>query len=242
MKEHKNDDLLIFLHIQKTAGSSLRTFVKKQYEEGETWFGRTLEDLKDIEKDKYQCLGGHFPYGIHENFSRPYSYFTMLREPIDRVISYYSFIQNKETHGKHDRSVGMDLKSFMKTFDSKTENFQTRRITGGKPNLEKAKEHLLRDFSFVGLTERFEESLYLMKKEYQWPTFSYKNRNITKTRLDKSEIPEKITSYIAERNELDIELYRFAGELFEAKLDSLTSQEKVEMNDFLERANELDKK
>jgi hypothetical protein len=238
MKQTK-EELLLFLHIQKTAGSTLRTFIKNQYDEDEIWFGSSLDKLKEYDPNKLKCVGGHFPYGIHQNFNRPFSYFTMLRDPVDRVLSYYYFIKNRPNRGKHERTAGMDIKDFMKTLENQTVNFQTKRLSGGKPNLEKAKQHLSQDFSFVGLTERFEESLFLMKKEYNWQNPEYKNRNITKQRAAKSELPKDVISFIEERNDMDIEIYRFAIKLFEKKLKSLSKKDRKEMNEFLNRDKEL---
>lgn len=227
------DELLIFLHIQKTAGSSLRNFVKRQYQRNQVWFGRSLSQLDDMDTDHLRCFGGHFNYGLHEKFDRPYSYFTILREPVDRVLSYYYFLQNKESSGKHDLAANMDILQFMEELATKTQNYQTRRITGGNPNLELAKQHLLEDFSFVGLKERFKESLFLLKKEYEWPNLQYNNRNVTAKRPEKAEISPAILDVIAEKNQMDIELYNFSAELFAERIQRLTPQERESMNKFL---------
>lgn len=229
----KNDQLLVFLHIQKTAGTSLRSFLSKQFDENQIWFGRSYQ-VKNLSNNKnVSCIGGHFQYGIHEELNRPYTYATMLREPVDRVLSYYYFIKEKSSSGKSKNANKMDIEDFMEEYDTKLCNYQTRRIAGGKLDLELAKKHLLEEFSFVGLTERFKESLYLMKREYHFPNLEYNTRNITKKRSSKDELPEKTINFIKQKNELDIELYQFAKELFKKKLRALSIKEKEELKAFL---------
>ncbi|MEH7237273.1 sulfotransferase family 2 domain-containing protein [Bacillus sp. JJ1562] len=211
--------LLIFMHIQKTAGSTLRSILNKEFGKENTWFGRTLDELPKDRIDELKCVGGHFEYGIHENFTRPYTYLTMLREPVDRVLSYYYFLKNNPARSKYDEVINMDLDMFLQNYKKQTSNYQTKRIAGGEINLEKAKQNLISDFSFIGLTERFDESLELMKKVYGLPNFKYKkSRNITQNRPSKQETPKSVIKMIEEHNELDIKLYQFVSKLFEQRL------------------------
>ncbi|MDQ0218886.1 sulfotransferase family 2 domain-containing protein [Peribacillus cavernae] len=230
-----DDQLVIFLHIQKTAGSSLITFIKKQYTREKTWFGSEdkLQALSQNETEGLSCIGGHFRYGIHEMFSKPSTYITMLRDPVDRIVSYYYYLLNRPDHGKYQRAKDLDFETFLNTFQTKTSNFQTRRITGGNPDLETAKKHLLENFSFVGLTERFEESLFLMKKEFDWTNTKYRNRNITSQRPDQRHVPDEVISLIEDNNKLDMELYRFAQDLFEKRIQSLDAKTKAELENHL---------
>jgi hypothetical protein len=65
--------------------------------------------------------------------------------------------------------------------DHYTRNEQVRRIAGVPPEkgpcteatLEKALEHLRTDFAVSGLTERFDESLILMKRRLGWSKYPY---------------------------------------------------------------------
>jgi hypothetical protein len=79
--------------------------------------------------------------------------------------------------------------------------------------LLRAKENL-QHFSVLGLTERFEESLALMKLRFGWKLESYSSFNVTRTRPKRRDLPQSTLDLIAERNRFDIELYESAARLF----------------------------
>jgi hypothetical protein len=64
----------------------------------------------------------------------------------------------------------------------------------------------------------------------------YENRNITGERPNLKQVPTKIISLIKENNELDMELYRFAQELFEKKVDSLDIISKLQLRKYVKHS------
>ncbi len=90
---------VIFLHIAKTAGTSIVQFFRDRMpselitSHGEfLQFSGTQEERVDQLK-KYQFLSGHFGYrDIAPLLEESYS-FTFLRDPVDRVMSLYKFFQ-----------------------------------------------------------------------------------------------------------------------------------------------------
>jgi hypothetical protein len=77
---------VLFMHIPKAAGSSFRTyfsrFTKKIYIH--------LENQNFVSADKACLLTGHFGYSFIKSASFRHS-FTILRDPIERIISLYRF-------------------------------------------------------------------------------------------------------------------------------------------------------
>ena len=67
----------------------------------------------------------------------------------------------------------------------------------------------------MGLFERFEESLALMKLRFDWKLQRYSSFNVTRTRPRKADIPQSTLDLIAEKNSLDISLYNCAANLFQ---------------------------
>jgi len=82
-------------------------------------------------------------------------------------------------------------------------------------DINEAKQSLLEKFTFVGLVEKFDESLILLKNELKINNFciNYEKENV-KLNIDYKESDflddPKIRNKIYQNNQLDIELYNFA--------------------------------
>jgi hypothetical protein len=94
-----------------------------------------------------------------------------------------------------------------------------------------AKEHLRR-FGFVGLTERFDDSLVLMKHFLGWTKLKYFTRKQTRDKPSRDAIDQRVLWLIEEHNWMDMELYRLAQELFQAQIDRIGPSVKQEFADF----------
>lgn len=99
-------DYLIFLHIPKTAGSTMRDILSELYGENHTvlrvrgLFKKSYIDLNSqvnlllATLPSYvgtQVLSGHIPYGLHQRLEGTCEYFTFIRHPVDYVLSMYYF-------------------------------------------------------------------------------------------------------------------------------------------------------
>jgi hypothetical protein len=105
-------------------------------------------------------------------------------------------------------------------------NSQTRALVGmvevpygtNPPELlEQAKRNVEQWFSAVGLTERFDESLILFKQAFGWNKLHYVRANVASRREQPS---DEAMRMIEEMNQLDIELYRWAEQRFQAIIDA----------------------
>src|SRR5262249_44933757 len=107
------------------------------------------------------------------------------------------------------------------------DNDQTRRISGGETPLGRcspeivtiAKANLRQHFSFVGITERFDESLVLLKMTLGWPqTPPHIPMLINFKRPQKGNISKICEQLIQSRNAFDMQLYEFAVAHFEQRV------------------------
>ena len=189
-----------------------------------------------LARDDLTAVAGHFPFGIHRFLTRPFTYITLLRDPIDRVISlYYHERKYDHNHAIHKalQSDGVGLGEFVtKLGYTQANNGQCRMIAGEEPRfggcerrlLDTAKANLRNHFAVVGLTERFDESVDLLTRKLRWrssgqrglPSFS--PQLVNKDRPPKESLSPQVRDMIARHNELDLELYEYARLLFEEQL------------------------
>ncbi len=231
-KNSKDRQAVIFLHIPKTAGSTLNTIVERQYKLAETYSidsRRVMESMEEFKQlpaqqlEKIKLLKGHMYFGLHEYLPTPSTYVTVVREPVDRVISMYYYILREKLHKHHKRTTrAKDLKEYI--FDVKAKqlnNGQTRLLAGmdyfevefgncTNAMLEAAKNNLRKYFSVVGTTARFDETLIILKQKLGWHLPLYARKNVTNKRPKKEQIAQDTLDTIVELNQLDIELYRYA--------------------------------
>jgi len=250
------DQTLIFMHIAKAGGSTLHTIIDKEYSELVHFMSRGPKDIDKFkmlsakEKEKIGILKGHMNFGLHELLSKSCTYITMLRDPIERVLSHYYFIERDRGHFLHKeyKSTNMNLKDFIyKTTDN--DNGQTRAFAGVSDTysllkseqkiipfgecsseiFETAKKNLKR-FAVVGLMERFDETLILFKRALGWSSPPlYTKQNVTVGRPSKEDLSPDILALIEENNKFDIELYKHATNLFEEQMSQQNASFKAEL-------------
>jgi hypothetical protein len=220
---------VIFIHIPKAAGRTMHSIVARQYRRHEIlainqWHAQTRSlSLEDAERAK--IIIGLLHYGLHQELRGASTYVTLLREPVGRVLSLYRYIVTNRRHYLHEQVASMPLIDFVtgQADVEEIENGQTRQIAGvteGSPDassLVRAKQNLAREFAVVGLVERFDESIVLMKRRLGWKMPFYVRKNVTQTPLAEDPTEEAL-EVIRGRNALDIELYRFGSDLFEEQI------------------------
>ncbi|WP_339998976.1 sulfotransferase family 2 domain-containing protein [Priestia aryabhattai] len=212
--------VVIFMHIPKTGGTTLNNIFKRSYSKNEIYDHIPLEEmnkqfsqLKEEDKKTLKAVSGHHFYGIHEIFSKPYVYFSMMRHPIERVVSLYYFLKSYPGYYE-EKMKHMSFDDYI-DWDPQAKNGQTQQICGGESQLsvEKAKENLM-EFELVGITEMFNESLLLLKKKFKWGNIEYKKMNVTRSRPSLNEVPIEIIKKIEKHNALDIELFEYTKSNF----------------------------
>ena len=228
--------MIISLHIYKTAGSTFLAIIDRQYKKDEIIYAnivginKTLEILKTHNHERNETLKivhGHFAYGWHKYFSEEVRYITFLRNPVDRIVSDYYY--NRSFSGGHNYKYAskMTLKEYIMCDEIlNTDNGQTRFVAGdfttphGKCSeltLHTAIKNIENHFAFVGLMERFDESLLLANYYLGWKKLYYEQINVTKNK--EKNIDQNILELIRERNQQDILLYEYVVHNFQNNLN-----------------------
>lgn len=228
----------MFVHIPKTAGTTFNSVLSYQYGHRRSlwipWDHVCVQDtlcrLGDEDRARLTLVRGHVPFGWHEHINRPVRYITMLRHPVDRVVSlYYYFKQGPDCHEHRlAKSCGSVEEFVASEATLQVDNDQVRRLSGRALGFGEVTSEALRaaithvtHFACVGLTERFDESILLMARalDWWWPVF-YLSSNITRKRPSLTEISSSTRSLIEKYNEHDLALYEHCVKQFEATLDT----------------------
>lgn len=145
---------IVFLHIPKTAGSSLVEVLSRgrnavQFKGGDVadLNAYMAMDLADV-----GLITGHLqlPHLLKRDLSG-YRFITILRDPIEREISTYRFIMSWPGHPLHDKFKGCTFEQFFE-MTANARNLQCRYFSG-TPNADEAISAMRERFDLVGTVE-----------------------------------------------------------------------------------------
>lgn len=230
---------LVFLHIPKAAGTTLHTILEKHYPRASHYsiFEEPARQLQELgarsqkDRDRIRLLKGHFAYGAHQHLVGPSTYVTLLRNPVDRIISHYYYVKRTPRHYLYQKvtAENMDLAAYVTShLTEELDNDQVRLLSGIErsipwggcthEHLDLAKRNISEHFAVAGVLERFDESLALMGLKLGWKWVPhYENQNITKEKNEP--IDPSILDLIVKSNELDLELYEWVSARLDKELD-----------------------
>ncbi len=206
-----------------------------------------------------KCMSSHYlpiPTGLEalrQRFNNV-KMITFLRDPIARVISHYFAFRKKRLlevelpkHVKYDYRY--DMNNFFRNdkyvsskygIHNSTENHQTYFIDNSI-NIRKAISRLRNDFWFVGIVERFDEGLLILKDQFNKLG---KNFDIMYMRQQiaprtEEEINQLVTSEIRDKikdtNKLDLQLYQEAKQIFEERKKSYSGDFESDLREYRKR-------
>ena len=224
--------MLVFVHIPKTAGTTLHKVISHQYRRKDILIrhdsdGPASETLASHGGDLPKVVMGHFSVGLHRHVPGV-RYITCLREPVSRLISHYHYASSFPGHYLHEaiHRDGLDLAAYVSSgLAGELSNGMTRMLAGladveqpeiGQAELEQAKEHIERYFDAVLLNESFDEGLLMLAERLRWTTPYYFRRRVGRYPASAGKPDPATRKAIEERNEVDLELYRWARERFHA--------------------------
>ncbi len=237
------DERLYFLHIHKTAGSTLARILESHFGQGQICPPQVWQQflaLPHAELAQYRLFRGHLLAFSQWLPARPWIV-TFLRDPVERTLSTYDYIRRNDRHRLHRAATTMDLETFL--HDPETagtvRDLQTRWILAnafpcdslkdmerqleelGLDPLETAR-HQLDSYAFVGLVERFETSVQRLMDTLGWPLFDWMTEhagdrvNVSEGRVRRDELSPGVLDRVLELTVLDRALHEGALDRFDA--------------------------
>ena len=206
--------ILGFVHIPKTAGSSIKFVLRNS----SLWRHCDLQPLERYDTFKeadFRFMRKFFFFGIHSISGHSLNplkspddsvqFFTMVREPLQRCLSHYQHV--KRAHQRRGKDI-----TFEKFLQFKPmHNHQVQHIAKCQ-DLDKALEEISSRYLFVGLSERFAESLLVLERLSPYRLdIRFKHMHVAKDNTAKQEVLDNpvLCRLLEESNRLDLELYSF---------------------------------
>jgi hypothetical protein len=235
-------DVAVFIHIGKTAGSSMNAVLTRQYGRGERLLVRpprweeslaSFAELPQDQRGRARLIHGHLTFGIHEMVERPVTYFSLVRRPVARAVSLYTYVLRNPSHRLHGIVTAGDM-SLLDYVESgvtcEVDNGQTRILAGDTSSpfgglseavLDQAKANIEGHFAAVGLTERFDETLLMLKHQLGWKRLhSYPRMNVAPRSARRGTQSDRVLEAIRRRNWLDEQLYEYVEDRFRSWIAS----------------------
>lgn len=233
--------ILYYLHIPKTAGTSFTNVIRTQFVPDAIYQPNSIQEFLNTPPEvvnRTRFLVGHLVYDLKPVFTQTPIYITMLRDPVERTISEYAQIKRAPEHAYYSVVKDQSLLEYVK--DPRNVliygNLQTRfvgvdstlEIGGGwneiaNPAVLKRAVERLETFAFVGLAERFDESVEVLCDTFGWDIpESLRALNIGTNHP--SDISQEAIDIIHEHTQQDKELYETAKRLFEARYEQMLAK------------------
>lgn len=216
------DSKAFFVHIPKTAGTSFRDAIEMDYEvladygaKSQNTSNVVLDNVygngsvyyfKLLYKEKKNCwLCGHIPLQKYIDFVPIQKVVSFVREPIEQVVSHYNhFVSYSDYDGNIEKFV--DRPGAF--------NIQSRTLSAVPISL----------IGYVGITERFEESLDIINDAFDANFLAQKN-NVNQTKsLSTDVLSKKQKKLIFEKSSRDYDFYNEALFLHELRYSFMLEQ------------------
>jgi hypothetical protein len=224
---------LLFEHVPKCAGTAAMKYLEQRYSRRRTYtvYDRrpneceTFRRMPEEQRRRYDLVIGHGAHRLLDWFAPDAVTATVLRQPVDRIVSHYYYVLEQPDHYLHGRVVGgkMSLRDYVESgLSDELRNYMTCSFLGASPAeaerdparaVDRAWDVLRGRYRVVGIVERLPPAMEAIRTAIG-ATTPWKNArtNSTAGRRSLESIAAEDRRAIADRNALDLELYRRAAE------------------------------
>lgn len=225
---------LIHVHIPKTGGSTFNSILRGRFPrewiyEYFSYFNDSGCDESAIRArlERKAVILGHLDMRCLPLLPEESLFVSFLRDPVERVVSGYHNILRDPGNPAHNEVAGMDLATYLQSgLVRDVDNGQVRRLAGigmefgwgmvGAEHLALARANIDNHRFFIGITERFDESMLLLQDLLGCGRLNYVPVNVRRTsrKLPQQALVERIRAL----NAWDAELYKEYAARLERRL------------------------
>ncbi|HXN87902.1 MAG TPA: sulfotransferase family 2 domain-containing protein [Methylocella sp.] len=256
--------VLIFLHIPKTGGQTMGAILahcfpdqhfNPELEHGDTALllrstPRIAEKFRQLPVEKQRAVRCMIPaccaMDVDTIFDRPSKFFTIVRHPVDRVISnffhirrfshlpFYRFIKDLTLEQYLDSGIGLyhdnqqvrmlsGCPELDAPWDLESRPISSTSSPVERRHLEMAKRNIEERFIAAAPLEEFAALVWFLKRLYGWPfhwvVFRIHNQNPNRPKL--AAVSEATRKRLETLNQYDIEVYEWVKARFAKQIQTM---------------------
>ena len=211
---------VLFDHLPKCGGTTIADFLKWHYLRGRVYEIDGSDPGPDVDRfdalppaarTRYRLILGHEAQRLIPSFRADAVRFTVLREPVDRVVSHYHYVLRMPRHPLHARVADgkMSLRDYVESgVTDKVRDFYTSHFTGGAGGVDEALATLRDAYSVVGTLEELPAAIARLRAAARLTLrFPAGKRNVTDDRPSVRDLDGRTRRAIEAANGRDLQLY-----------------------------------
>lgn len=227
---------IVFFHIPKCGGTTATDIFKNEYGDVHVKTETTYIDYfvtPSTYNEKYRLYGGHVTYDCLPLLPKTVRFFTIFRNPADRILSLYSYYHKSQSFSGESHvsklAKSLDFHDWLECGNPEvifeTSNaiirpfvpygFFHSNYPACKQNILAVAETFLNSFDVVGFVERMDLTIELLRQTYGLSQSCVHNKILNASHSETINYSSsRLMDFVHSNCQLDIEFMRYALCLF----------------------------